>query len=87
MTTHEYEIKLNLNEQRMALMSLVESINKSYASTKKKRSLRLSEKAMALSSLATKQIAVLMAVDRIDEALKAEIEGAQPFKGVGMAAF
>jgi hypothetical protein len=69
MTTHEYEIKLNLNEQRMALMSLAESVNKSYVSTKKMRKLRESEKAMALASLATKHTALLMAVDRLDMAI------------------
>jgi len=87
MTTHEYEIKLNLNEQRMALSSLVDSVSRSIKSTRLKRNILPSEKAMAVSSLVVKSTALCMAIDRIDAELKAQIEGAQPFKGVGMAAF
>ena len=87
MTTHEYEIKLNLNEQRMALMSLCDSLGQSVKAVNRKRNMRPSEKAMSVSSLKIKHTALLMAVDRIDAELKAQIEGAQPFKGVGMAAF
>ena len=78
MTTYKYEVVLNLNEQRMALVSLADSLNQAFKATKRKRNLRDSEKAMALSSIRTKQIAVQMAVDRIDAQLKAQAGEAMP---------
>lgn len=81
MTQRVYDIKLNLNEQRMALASLVDSVSRSIKSTQRKRNIRPSEKAMAVSSLLTKSTALCMAIDRIDAELK--VQNAGPFIAVG----
>lgn len=74
-----YEKELNLNEQRMALMSLVDSVQRSIESTQRLRKIRESERAMSLTSLHTKAVALRMAVDRIDALLKASVaEGHYP---------
>jgi hypothetical protein len=70
--THKYEIELNLNEQRVALMELVRMLATSMRGIDRKRNMRLSEQAMAKASFATKIVALRMAVDRIDEDLKTQ---------------
>jgi hypothetical protein len=67
----KYDIELNLNEQRMALMTLVDMLATSMRGIDRKRNMRLSEKAMAKASFATKIVAIRMAVDKIDAELKA----------------
>jgi hypothetical protein len=69
MTTTKYHMPLTLAQRRQALSSLAESVNRSIASTKKKRNMRPSEKAMAVSSLQIKLTALNYSIDDIDAAL------------------
>lgn len=75
---YKYEIELNLNEQRMALMTLVDMLGTSMRGIERKRNMRLSEKAMAKASFATKIVALKMAVDEIDARLKAQADYGNP---------
>jgi hypothetical protein len=68
----KYDIELNLNEQRMALMTLVDMLGTSMRDIERKRNMRLSEKAMAKAAFATKIVALKMAVDEIDARLKVQ---------------
>ena len=69
--THKYEIELNLNEQRMALMTMVDQLMRQYNTVHRKR-WKASEIMMTKAMLSRHIIALHMAVDRIDEALKTQ---------------
>jgi len=65
--THKYEIELNLNEQRMALMTMVDQLMRQY-----RKRWKASEIMMTKAMLSRHIIALHMAVDRIDEDLKTQ---------------
>ena len=66
-----FEVPLNLNEQRMALMTMVDQLMRQYCTVDRKR-WRTSEKVMAQAQISRHIVALKMAVDRIDEALKVQ---------------
>jgi len=72
---------MNLNEQRMALSSLLDSIYRSAEAIRRKRKMRDSEKAMSLGSLEMKATALRMAVAQIDALLKAHHDKGEPVSG------
>ena len=76
--SNTYEIQLTRREERAALVSLAESVYRSAEQTKKHRTMRKSEKAMALSSLLIKTTALQMAIDRLDAEVAKEL-GEKPF--------
>jgi hypothetical protein len=69
---NRYEVDLNLNEQRMALMTAVDGIGALIAAVRRKRSMRESEKAMTIASYKRRRAALLMAIERLDVEIKAE---------------
>ena len=68
---NKYEIELNLNEQRMALMTMVDQLMRQYNTVHRKR-WKGREIMMTKAMLSRHIIALHMAVDRIDEALKVQ---------------
>ena len=70
-----YEVDLNLNEQRMALMTAIEATGQLIGAIHRKRNMRNSEKAMSIASYKRRRVAMLMAVERIDAELKAQNAG------------
>jgi hypothetical protein len=70
---YKYEIDLNPREQRVALVELADSVMRSANNIKKHRTMRQSEKAMALSSLLMKTTALQMAIDRLDKEVITEL--------------
>jgi hypothetical protein len=78
MTAVRYEVDLNLNEQRMALMGAVDATGQLITAVRRKRSMRESEKAMSIASYKRRRVALLMAVERIDAELREQ--NARPSK-------
>jgi hypothetical protein len=68
---NKYELVMNLNEQRMALMTIVDQLTRQYNTVDRRRWLQ-SEKLMTKAMLSRHIIALRMAVDRIDEDLKTQ---------------
>ena len=66
----DYPIELNLNEQRMAIMTVIDQLTRQYYTVDRKRSMRPSEKAMTKGAILRHTVALQMAVYRIDELLK-----------------
>jgi hypothetical protein len=74
----KYEIELNRYERRKELMSVADMLNQQARSVKRKRTLLASERAVWLADISRRQIAVLMAVDDIDERARAEALETEP---------
>lgn len=70
-----YKVDLNLNEQRMAIMTVVDQLTRVYNGVHRKRSMRASEIAMTKAALERRIVSLHMAVDRIDMLLKEQNEG------------
>jgi predicted FMN-binding regulatory protein PaiB len=66
-----YEVPLNLNEQRMALMTMLDQLTRQYFTVDRKR-WNMSEKVMTKAQLSRHIVALRMAVDRIDALLKVQ---------------
>lgn len=65
----KYEIELTANEHRIELYSLASDVQKMLIKAQRSRAMRPSEKAMTIATWKRKHIAVLMAVDLINEIL------------------